>query len=111
MAYNDIMEAIQDNGENNILWEFKKIKAHQGPLNSNHPDYRGSNYNVTVEWENGETADEPLGIMAVDAPLACAKYGHKNNLLGENGWKRLQTVSKKMNKMLQSVHKVKLRSV
>ena len=51
MAYNDIINAIQDHGENNILWEFKQIKAHQGPLNNNHQDYKGSSYNVTVEWE------------------------------------------------------------
>ena len=49
--------------------------------------------------------------MAVDAPIACAKYGLKNNLLQKDGWKRLQTVAKKMNKMLQSVNKAKLRSV
>ena len=51
MAYNDIINAIQDYGENNILWEFKRIKAHQGPLDSNNKDYKGSSYNITVEWE------------------------------------------------------------
>ena len=32
----------------------------------------------------------------------------KNNLLQKDGWKRSQTVAKKMNKMLQSVNKAKL---
>ena len=54
------MNAIEENGEKNILWEFKRIKGHQGPLNKNHPDYKGSSYNVTIEWENGEITDEPL---------------------------------------------------
>ena len=49
--------------------------------------------------------------MAIDAPIACAKYGLKNNLLQKDGWKRLQTVAKKMNKMLESVNKAKIQSV
>ena len=85
IAYNDIINAIQDYGENNALWEFKIIKAHQGPLSSNHPDYKGSSYNITLELENGETIDEPLSIMAIDAPIACVKYGLKNNLLHMDG--------------------------
>ena len=105
------MNAIEDNGETNIIWEFKRIKGHQGPLNKNYPDYKGSSYNVTNEWENGETTDEPLSIIAVDAPIACAKYAKKNNLLELPGWKRLQPIAKKMNKMIQSANRVKIKSI
>ena len=66
------MNAFGESDETNILWEFKRIKGHQGPMNKNHPDYKGSSYNVTIEWENGEITDEPLSIIAVDAPIACA---------------------------------------
>ena len=57
MSYNELMDAINNNEDNTILWKFKQITAHQGPLSSTHPDYKGSSYNLTVEWENGETTD------------------------------------------------------
>ena len=85
MAYNDILDAIPNSEESNITWQFKRIKAHQGPLNKNHPDYNGSSYNVTIEWENGEITDEPLAIIAEDAPIECAKYALKNKLLDKPG--------------------------
>ena len=66
---------------------------------------------MTIEWENGEITDEPLSIIAIDAPLACAKYAKKNNLLDLPGWKRLKPIAKKMNKMIRSANKVKIRSV
>ena len=100
MAYNELMDAIEDNGETNIVWEFKRIKGHKGPLNHNHPDYKGSSYNVTIEWKNGEISDEPLSIISVDAPIACAKYAKKHNLLQLPGWKRLQPIAKKIGKMI-----------
>ena len=81
IAYNDLMNAIEDNGETKIIWEFRRIKGHQGPLNKNHSNYKGSSYNVTIEWENGGVADEPLSIIAVDDLIVRAKYTKKNNLL------------------------------
>ena len=66
---------------------------------------------MTIEWENGEITDEPLSIIAIDAPLACAKYAKKNNLLDLPGWKRLKPIANKMNKMIRSANKVKIRSV
>ena len=111
MAYNELMDIIETNGETNILWEFKRIKGHQGPLSQKHPDYKGSTYKVTIEWENREITDELLSIIAIDTPISCAKYAKKNNLLGLPGWKRLNPIAKKMNKMIESANKVKIRSV
>ena len=71
IAYNELMDIIETNRETKILWEFKRIKGHQGPLSQKHPDYKGSTYNVTIDWENGEITDEPLSIIAIDAPLPC----------------------------------------
>ena len=33
------------------------------------PDWKGSKYNVQVEWETGEITFEPLSIIAADAPV------------------------------------------
>ena len=34
-----------------------------------------------VEWDTGETTEEPLSIIAADDPVACAAYAKKHNLL------------------------------
>ncbi len=63
MAYNEILERLEADQENTTVWKFKQIVGHQGPLNSNHPAYMGSKFNVTMEWENGEITPEPLSII------------------------------------------------
>ena len=66
---------------------------------------------MTIEWENGEIIDEPVSIIAINAPITYTKYAKKNNLLKLPGWKRLNQIAKKMNKMIRSANKVKIRSV
>ena len=87
MSYNELMDAINDNEDNTIMWKFKQITAYQGPLSSTHPDYRGSSYNLTIEWE---TTDEPLSIIAIDVPIECACYARSHIFLDNPGWKRLK---------------------
>ena len=59
------MDFIQKNGENDaILWKFQQIIGHQGPLKLSDTHYVGLRFNVQVEWENGETTYEPLGVIA-----------------------------------------------
>ena len=36
------------------------------------PDWKGSNYNVQVEWETGEITVEHLSVIAADDPVTCA---------------------------------------
>ena len=95
MSYNDIISYLEKDADNPVLWRFKKIVSHQGPLDKNHPDYNGSNYNVRVEWENGELTDEPLAIIAADDPVSCAIYAKENGLLNKHSWTRLRRISKK----------------
>ena len=49
------------------LYRFRAIIGHQGPLLDSDPDWKGSKYNVEVEWETGEITFEPLSIIAADA--------------------------------------------
>ena len=82
LAYNDIMNFIEkDDSSDPVVWKFKKITAHEGPIDKYHLSWRGSSYNVMIEWENGEITSEPLNIIAADNPVTCAIYADKNGLL------------------------------
>ena len=48
------------------LFKFRAIIGHQGPLKATNPDWKGSKYNVKVEWETGEITFEPLSVIAAD---------------------------------------------
>ena len=56
-------------GMDQELYRFRAIIGHQGPLLASDPDWKGSKYNVEVEWETGEIAFEPLSIIAADDPV------------------------------------------
>ncbi|CAJ1934830.1 unnamed protein product [Cylindrotheca closterium] len=98
MAYNEILERLEADEDNPIVWKFKRIVSHQGPLRPDHPSYMGSTYNVTMEWENGEITPEPLSIIGADDPVACAIYARDNNLLDTPGWKRFKNRKRKHEK-------------
>ncbi|CAJ1938442.1 unnamed protein product [Cylindrotheca closterium] len=110
MAYNEILERLEADEENPIVWKFKRIVSHQGPLQPDHPSYMGSTYNVAMEWENGEITPEPLSIIGADDPVACAIYARDNNLLETPGWKRFKSIAKREKKLLRMINQAKLRS-
>ena len=56
-------------------------------------DWKGSKYNVQVEWETGEIAFEPLSIIAADDPVTCAAYAKENDLLALEGWHRFRNLA------------------
>lgn len=66
MAYNDIVYHIYVHQESDVVWKYKDIISHEGILNQNHPNYKGSRYNVNVRWENDEITSEPLKVIAAD---------------------------------------------
>ena len=90
LTYNEILEYIAKNEEQDddqaIVWKFKRITGHQGPLKKGDPGYNGSKFNVLVEWETGESTYEPLDVIAADDPVTCAIYAKEKGLLDEPGW-------------------------
>jgi hypothetical protein len=46
------MNYLDTDGEE-LVWKFKRITVHQGPLASKSNDWKGSKWNVIIEWENG----------------------------------------------------------
>ena len=76
------------------LFMFRSLIQHQGALASSDPDWKGSKYNVQVEWETGEITYEPLSIIAADDPVACAAYAKENDLLALEGWCKSRNLAK-----------------
>jgi len=110
LSYNEILDKLEDEDGANDEWHFKSIDAHQGPLTPDDPSYKGSRWNVRVNWENGETTYEPLHIIAKSDPASCAIYAEKNGLLEIEGWKRFARLARRRKKLLRMTHQAKLQS-
>ena len=110
ITYNQLLEFLEKDESNDIVWKFHKITSHQGPLSKGHPDYKGSMYNVMIEWENGEITSEPLHIISKDDPVTCAIYARENGLLNTPGWKQFKSIAKRQKKFTRMVNQAKLRS-
>jgi hypothetical protein len=116
LAYNDIIDYIEqqyskEQDDPDRLWIFKEIIAHEGPLPKSHPNYHGSKWNVMVKWEDGSTTNESLVKFAKDAPVECAEYGKKHNLLDKEGWKRFKPMVKSNKTFQRMMNQAKLKSI
>ena len=102
------MDYLSKDDDDDLIWKFKDIVGHQGPLSKSHADYKGLPYNLTVLWENGETTSKPLSIIASNDPVSCAIYAKQNNLLELAGWRRFRTLAKRQGRMLREINLAKL---
>jgi hypothetical protein len=89
-SQNQILDFIErDNldieNDTKQLYRFRRISAHQGPLCTSDKDYKGSTYNVLIEWETVETTYEPFDMIANDDPITCADNAEQNGLLDTPG--------------------------
>ena len=75
------------------------------------PDWKGSKYNVQVEWETREITFEPLSIIAADDPVTCAAYAKENDLLALEGWRRFRNLAKKDKVLARAIKQSKIREV
>ena len=98
-------------GMDQELFKFRAIIGHQGPLLASDPDWKGSKYNVQVEWETGEITFEPLSIIAADDPVTCAAYAKENDLLALEGWRRFRSLAKKDIVLARAIKQSKIRQV
>ena len=109
ITYNQLLDYINKD-ENPVVWKYKRIVAHEGPLDQNHPSYNGSSYNVKIEWENGEVTTEPLRVIAADDPVSCAIYARDNGILHLPGWKRFRSIARRQKTFTRMINQAKLRS-
>ena len=110
IAYNEILQFLEKDEEDDVVWKFKSIIGHEGPLTAGNSNYNGSSYNLRVEWETGEITSEPLDIIAKDDPVSCAVYAKENNLSDTPGWKRFKSIARRQKKLLRMVKQAKLQS-
>jgi len=112
LSYNEVVDhfARHNNDSPDTVWKSRRIVAHEGPLKPSDPSYRGSKYNVMMEWEAGEITPEPLTVVGADDPVTCAVYARDNNLLHLDGWKRFKRIANRQQKLLRMVNQAKLKS-
>lgn len=110
LSYGELLNLIEKDETDHGVWKFKSISAHQGPLSKTDKDYKGSRYNVLVNWETGESTYEPLHLISADDPVSCAIYAKANNLLDEPGWKKFKRLARRQKKLLRLTNQAKLHS-
>ena len=98
-------------GMDQELYSFRAIIGHQGPLLASDPDWKGSKYNVQVEWETGEITFEHFSSIAADDPVTCAAYAKENDLLALEGWSRFRSFAKKDKVLARAIKQSKIRQV
>ena len=112
ISYNQLLEHLEnaqdhDMGMDQELYRFRAIIGHQGPLLASDPDWKGSKYNVQVEWDTGEITFEPLSIIAADDPVTCAAYAKENDLLALEGWRRFRSLPRRIRSLQEQLSKVR----
>ena len=96
---------------NQELYTFRAIIGDQSPLLASDLDWKGSKYNVQVEWETGEITFEPLSIIPADDPVACAAYAKENDLVALEGWCRIRNLTKKDKVLARAIKQSKIRQI
>ena len=100
ISYNELNDlvseslAAKESGQQDLI-SYAGILDHQGPLKSHDPKYKGSSYNVLVDWDDKTQTWEPLNTMAKQDPVTLARYAHDNGLRNEPGWKFLHWTAKR----------------
>ena len=115
VAYNDIVDFVEQDDGWDGTWKFRKILNHKGPLRSGDTEYRGSSYNLLVEWETGECTWEPLhtkdktGVFDTD-PVTVGIYAEENGLIGKTGWNfpYLKKIAKTHKRIIRRANQAKL---
>ena len=112
ISYNQLLEHLENAQDHELgmdqeLYRFRAIIGHQGHLLASDPDWKGTKYNVQVEWETGEFTFEPLSIIAADDQVTCAPYAKENDLLALEGWHRFRIPAKKDKALQEQSSKVR----
>ena len=88
ISYNELSDLVtkpltaKESGQQDII-SYAGILDHHGPLKSHDPKYKGSSYNVLVDWDDKTQMWEPLNAMAKQDPVTLTHYAHDNGLLNK----------------------------
>ena len=78
VSYNELSNlvtksmAAKESGQQDVM-PYSGILDHQGPLKQHDPRYKGSLYNVLVNWDDGTQMWEPLNIIGKQDPITLAQ--------------------------------------
>ena len=75
------------------------------------PDWKGSKYNVQVEWETGDITIEPVSVTAADDPVTCATYAKQHDPIAVEGRRRFRNLAKKDKVLAKAIKQSKIRPV
>ena len=68
LTYQEICDLVEQQDAEELgedkWWTFKKIEGHKGPLKPHDKEWKGSQFNVRVLWEDNTITDEPLKLIA-----------------------------------------------
>ena len=100
ISYNELSNLVTESLSAKELGQqdfasYSGILNHQGPLKAHDPRYKGSSYNVLVNWDDGTQTWEPINLIGKQDPVTIAQYGHDNGLLNKPGWKFLRRTAKR----------------
>jgi hypothetical protein len=117
IAYNDIIDYIEQDDTWDGVWKFREILDHKGPIKPSDKEYKGSRFNLQVLWETGEITWEPLtmtqrdGVYEAD-PVTVAIYADKHKLIDTPGWKLpgLRKRAKTQKRLIRFANQAKLHS-
>ena len=108
LSYAKVLVHIENQDNQDVIWKFKCIIGHQGLLLSKDSDYKGSMWNVMMEWENGEIIAEPLSLIAANDPVTYTIYTKEKRLLNTKGWKCFKAQASYHVKFLHMINQAKL---
>ena len=98
ILYNELSDLVNESmaAKESGQHEFtcSGITNYQGPLKKHDPRYKGSSYNVLVDWDDHTQMWEPINIIGKQDPVTLAHYAHDNGLLNKPGWKFLCCMAK-----------------
>ena len=86
--------AAKDTGQQDFA-SYSGILDHQGPLKYHDKKYKGSLYNVLVQWDDGTQTFEPLNFIGKQDPMTISCYAHDKGMLNKPGWKCLCRTAKR----------------
>ena len=116
ITYNRLLDHFEqaeeeDNFMDQELYKFRAIIGHEGPLKATDPNWKGSRWNVQIEWETSEVAFEQLSVIAAHDPITCAAYAKEKKLYNLDGWKRFRHLIKKEKQLTRAIKQSKIRQV
>ena len=116
MEYNELCDMVEtqlsamNDGPEDNLWSFKRILNHQGPLKPTDPRYKGSRWNLLIDWDGHDATWEPRTIIDSSDKISVSEYAAEHNLLSTPGWKKYRNTARqvrKMNRQLARILKAK----